>query len=48
MENQAGQNFNQEFNLDSYRDLLERLEASKRNQQRLEKQVPGGVQQQPV
>ena len=43
MKNRASQNPNQEFNLDSYRNLLERLEASKRNQQRLDKQIPEAV-----
>lgn len=48
MDAQEDQGTDQGFNLEDYRNLLERLEASKRNQQRLEKQVPGAVQQQPV
>ena len=38
----------QEVNLDSYRNLLERLEASKRDQQRLDKKLPDSSQQQTV
>lgn len=29
-----------EFNLDKYRNLLERLQQSKRNQERLDKKLP--------
>ena len=38
----------QEFNLDSYQNLLERLEASKRDQQRLDKKLPDSSQPQTV
>jgi len=38
----------QEFNLDSYRNLLERLQANKRDQQRLAKKLPDSFQQQTV
>jgi len=45
---QGDQTPDQRFNLDNYRNLLERLEASKRDQQRLDKKVPDSLQQQPV
>jgi len=37
-----GQNqpLGQEFDLDKYRNLLERLQQSKRNQERLDKKLP--------
>jgi hypothetical protein len=34
----------QGFNLDSYRDLLQQLEISKLNQQRLDKKIPATEQ----
>ena len=45
---QEDQTFAQEFNLDSYRNLLERLQADKRNRQRLDKKLPDSNQQQTV
>lgn len=48
MQAQEEQSPDQEFNLDSYRNLLERLQASKRDQQRLDKKVPDSLQQKPV
>lgn len=47
-EAQEGQAPKQGFDLDSYRNLLERLQANKRNQQRLDKQLPDSSQQQTV
>jgi hypothetical protein len=47
-ETQEGQMPEQGFDLDSYRNLLERLEASKRDQQRLDKKLPDSSQQQTV
>ena len=38
----------QGFDLDSYRNLLERLQANKRDQQRLVKKLPELLQQQTV
>jgi hypothetical protein len=48
MQTQEKQSSDQGFNLDSYRNLLERLQASKRNQQQLAKKVPDSLQQQSV
>lgn len=38
----------QGFDLDSYRNLLERLQANKRDQQRLDKKLPDSSQPQTV
>jgi hypothetical protein len=35
-----------EFNLDSYRNLLERLQQSKRDKERLNKKAPSNLSQQ--
>ena len=48
MKAQEDQETNQGFNLESYRNLLERLDASKRDQQRLAKKLPSSDQQQTV
>lgn len=45
---QEGQMPEQGFDLDSYRNLLERLQANKRDQQRLAKKLPEPLQQQTV
>lgn len=45
---QEDQSFKQDFNLDTYRNLLERLQANKRDQQRLDKKLPDPSQQQTV
>lgn len=44
----VNQGLDQGFNLDSYRDLLQQLETSKRNQQRLDKKIPATEQLQTV
>ena len=48
MESQEDQGVDQGFNLENYRNLLERLDASKRDQQRLAKKLPSSDQQQTV
>ena len=48
MESQEDQGVDQGFNLENYRNLLERLDASKREQQRLVKKLPSTDQQQTV
>ena len=45
---QENQSSAQGFDLDSYRNLLERLQANKRDQQRLAKKLPDSLQQQTV
>jgi hypothetical protein len=45
MEPEDNQDPGQEFNLDNYRNILERLQMSKRNQERLNKKLPGSEQQ---
>lgn len=45
---QENQTLEQDFNLDKYRNLLERLQASKRDDQRLAKKLPDLLQQQTV
>lgn len=42
------QQSSQDFNLDGYRKLLERIQTSKRNQMRLDKQIPDSTEQQDV
>lgn len=48
MESQEDQAVDQGFNLENYRNLLERLDASKREQQRLAQKLPSSYQQQTV
>ena len=40
MQPEGQQELNQAFNLDVYRALLERLQMSQRNEERLEKKLP--------
>lgn len=47
MEPEGTQDINQDFNLDNYRNLLERLQQSRRNKERLDKKTPV-EQQQPI
>ena len=40
MEPKDNSSFEQDFNLDKYRNLLERLQMEKRNKERLSKKIP--------
>lgn len=40
MEPKNNFSFEQDFNLDNYRNLLERLQMEKRNKERLSKKIP--------
>jgi hypothetical protein len=44
--NEQEQSSQEEFNLDSYRDLLRRLQKSKSDQERLDKKTPAQPMQQ--
>jgi hypothetical protein len=44
--NEQEQNSQKEFNLDSYRNLLERLQKSRADKERLDKKAPTQVMQQ--
>jgi hypothetical protein len=44
--NEQEQNSQEEFNLDSYRNLLERLQKSKADEERLDKKAPAQSLQQ--